>query len=66
MDYIKAIELALGQEAEKNFMPMQAGDVPATWADAGLLEQLTGTIPKTPVQEGVAKFVAWYRDFYDV
>ena len=66
MDYIKAIELALGQEAEKNFMPMQAGDVPATWADAGLLEQLTGTIPQTPVQEGVAKFVAWYRDFYSV
>lgn len=66
MDYVKAIELALGQEADKNFMPMQAGDVPATWADARLLEQLTGQIPQTPVEEGVAKFVAWYRDYYNV
>lgn len=66
MDYVKAIEAALGQEAEKNFMPMQAGDVPATWADASLLQQLTGDIPQTPVTDGVAQFVAWYRDFYNV
>lgn len=66
MAYVQAIEAALGQEAQKNFMPMQAGDVPATWADAGLLQQLTGVIPKTSVDEGVAKFVAWYRDYYDV
>ncbi|MGR3712914.1 MAG: NAD-dependent epimerase/dehydratase family protein [Shimia sp.] len=66
LDYIKAIEAALGQEAEKNFMPMQPGDVPATWADAGLLQHLTGQIPQTPVEEGVAKFVAWYRDYYNV
>ncbi|SMP04908.1 NAD-dependent epimerase/dehydratase family protein [Shimia sagamensis] len=64
MTYIKAIEAALGQEAKKNFMDMQPGDVPATWADARLLEQLTGTIPQTPVEEGVAKFVAWYREYY--
>ncbi|MBO9476039.1 SDR family NAD(P)-dependent oxidoreductase [Shimia sp. R11_0] len=66
MAFVKAIESALGQEAEKNFMDMQPGDVPATWADAQLLEQLTGTIPQTPVEEGVARFVAWYRDYYAV
>ena len=47
-------------------MEMQPGDVPATWADARLLEQLTGTIPQTPVEEGVAKCVAWYREYYGV
>lgn len=66
MKFVEAIETALGQEAKKNFMDMQPGDVPATWADARLLEQLTGTIPQTPVEEGVAKFVAWYRDYYGV
>ncbi|MFY0659536.1 MAG: SDR family NAD(P)-dependent oxidoreductase [Shimia sp.] len=66
MKYVAAIEAALGQEAKKNFMDMQPGDVPATWADASLLEQLTGTIPQTPVEEGVAKFVAWYREYYSV
>ncbi len=66
MAYVQAIEAALGQEAEKNFMPMQPGDVPATWAEAGLLQQLTGVIPNTSVEEGVAKFVAWYRDYYNV
>ncbi|MFY0615984.1 MAG: GDP-mannose 4,6-dehydratase [Shimia sp.] len=64
MTFVEAIESALGQEAKKNFMDMQPGDVPATWADAKLLEQLTGTIPATNVDEGVAKFVAWYRDYY--
>lgn len=66
MKFVEAIETALGQEAKKNFMDMQPGDVPATWADARLLEQLTGTIPQTPVEEGVAKFVAWYREYYGV
>ncbi|MBO9399314.1 SDR family NAD(P)-dependent oxidoreductase [Shimia sp. R9_3] len=64
MKFVEAIEAALGKEAKKNFMDMQPGDVPATWAEAQLLEQLTGTIPATPVEEGVAKFVAWYREFY--
>jgi UDP-glucuronate 4-epimerase len=66
MDFIEAIEAATGQRAEKNFMDMQPGDVPATWADASLLQALTGYRPQTPVAEGVAEFVAWYRDYYRV
>ncbi len=66
MDFIAAIETALGREARKVFMDMQPGDVPATWADSGLLTLLTGYAPRIPVQEGVARFVAWYRDHYGV
>ena len=65
-DYIKAIEEATGRKAEQNLMPMQAGDVPATWANADLLQALTGYRPKTSVREGVARFVEWYRDYYRV
>jgi len=65
-DFIEAIELAVGKQAKRNLMPMQAGDVPATWADATLLKELTGYSPKTSVIDGVAKFVDWYRDFYEV
>jgi UDP-glucuronate 4-epimerase len=64
-DFIAAIETAIGQKAERNLMPMQAGDVPATWADASLLESLTGYKPQTTVQEGVANFVRWYRQYYN-
>ncbi len=63
-DFIEAIEASIGKEAEKNLMPMQAGDVPATWADAQLLKSLTGYSPKTSVTEGVRKFVDWYREYY--
>jgi UDP-glucuronate 4-epimerase len=66
MDFITAIEAECGREAVKNFMPMQQGDVPATWADASLLKSLTGYAPQTPFREGVAQFVAWYRDYYRV
>ncbi|MEX3017415.1 NAD-dependent epimerase/dehydratase family protein [Gymnodinialimonas hymeniacidonis] len=66
MEFIGAIEAATGIEAEKNFMEMQPGDVPATWADASLLQHLTQYKPKTPVSDGVAQFVAWYRDYYQV
>lgn len=66
LDYIEAIEAATGLTAEKNMMPMQPGDVPATWADASLLQHLTQYKPKTQVPEGVANFVAWYRDYYNV
>lgn len=59
-DFIAAIEVALGQTAEKNFMPMQPGDVPATWADTRLLNQLIGEMPQTPLQKGVQAFVDWY------
>ena len=47
-------------------MPMQAGDVPATWANATLLKRLTGYTPQTAVPEGVGKFVGWFRQYYDV
>ena len=66
LDYIEAIELALGLTATKQFLPMQPGDVPATAADTALLEAWTGFKPNTPVREGVARFVAWYREFYGV
>lgn len=62
--FIEAIEAATGLPATRNLMPMQAGDVPATWADARLLSSLTGYAPQTQVPEGVAKFVEWYRAYY--
>ena len=65
-DMIGAIEDALGIKAKRNLMPMQAGDVPATWADAELLRTLTGYVPQTDIREGVQRFVAWYRDYYGV
>jgi UDP-glucuronate 4-epimerase len=65
-DFIAAIEQALGIPVRRNLMPMQPGDVPATWADCGLLERLTDYRPGTDIRDGVAGFVAWYRDFYRV
>lgn len=64
--FIEAIEAATGQAATRNMMPMQPGDVPATWADATLLTALAGEIPHTSVDEGVRRFVSWYRDYYNV
>lgn len=64
MDYIAALEAALGQEARKNFLPMQAGDVPATEASPELLRNLTGFAPSTPVEDGVRAFIEWYRSYY--
>jgi len=66
MDYIKAAEDALGIKAEYNMMDMQPGDVPRTFADPSLLKALTGYLPETSVEEGVAAFVAWYREHYRV
>ena len=66
MDFVSAIEAECGREAIKNFMPMQKGDVPATWADATMLRELTGYTPQTNVREGIKHFVAWYRNYYDV
>ena len=63
-DFIDAIENELGIKAIRNYMPMQIGDVPATWADASLLKRLTDYKPQTEIKEGVARFVAWYRDYY--
>ncbi|WP_298335774.1 SDR family NAD(P)-dependent oxidoreductase [uncultured Erythrobacter sp.] len=65
-DFVDAIEEECGREAIRNFMPMQKGDVTATWADATLLKELTGYTPKTDVREGIRQFVAWYRDYYQV
>ena len=64
MDYIEALENALGMTATKEFLPIQPGDVPSTAADCSALEAWTGFRPNTPVKEGVARFVSWYRDFY--
>jgi UDP-glucuronate 4-epimerase len=66
LDFIEAIEASLGMTANKNMMEMQPGDVPATWADATLLDQLTGGRPATSVADGVKEFVSWYRDYYNV
>lgn len=65
LDFVEAIEKAVGRKAVRNYMPMQAGDVPATWADTTLLKSLTGYRPKTDFQKGIAEFVTWYREFYE-
>ncbi|WP_316016153.1 NAD-dependent epimerase/dehydratase family protein [Roseobacter sp. HKCCA0434] len=66
LDFIEAIEAETGTKAIRNYMDMQPGDVPATWANAELLKRLTGYRPATPFREGVARFVAWYRDYHGV
>ncbi len=62
--FISAIETALGTEAKRNYLPMQPGDVPATYADVDRLAAATGFSPDTPIEEGIARFVRWYREFY--
>jgi UDP-glucuronate 4-epimerase len=64
MCFIEAIEQAIGVTAEKHFLPLQDGDVPATFADTGELAAWTGFAPRTDVRDGVARFVAWYREYY--
>lgn len=66
MDFIEAIENKLGIEIEKNFLPLQAGDVPATYADVSDLVEDLGYKPQTPIQEGIDKFVDWYLEFFKV
>ncbi|AML50502.1 GDP-mannose 4,6-dehydratase [Falsihalocynthiibacter arcticus] len=66
LDFIEAIESELGLKAKRNYMEMQKGDVPATWANADLLRTLTGYQPQTEFRDGVAKFVTWYRDYYQI
>ena len=63
-DYIAALEDALGQKAGKNYLPMQPGDVPATSANTDELDGWVGFKPRTPVREGVRRFVEWYRGYY--
>lgn len=64
MTFIETIENALGKKAIKNMLPMQDGDVLATYADSESLQQAVGFSPRTPLKEGVTKFVAWYKDYY--
>jgi len=66
MDFIRHVETALGREAKKNFLPLQPGDVPATYADVTSLKVDIGFEPGTSIDEGIRRFVAWYRDFYKV
>jgi UDP-glucuronate 4-epimerase len=66
LDFIAAIESAIGQKAEKKLLPMQDGDVKATYADTQLLNDWVGFSPATPIQEGVNRFVTWYRNYYQV
>tara|TARA_R110002110_G_scaffold38465_15_gene125533 strand:- start:12259 stop:13272 length:1014 start_codon:yes stop_codon:yes gene_type:complete len=65
LDFVDAIEDQLGIKAKRNYMPMQTGDVPATWANADLLRNLTGYQPKTDFRDGIAQFVSWFREYYD-
>ena len=66
LDFIGALESAIGRTAEKRLLPMQDGDVPATYADTALLNDWVGFAPATPIQEGVKRFITWYRDYYKV
>ena len=63
LDFVEAIEETIGQKAQRNYMDMQPGDVPATWADASLLKRLTGYQPQTNVRDGIRQFVEWYREY---
>ncbi len=66
LDFIEAIESVLGKKAIRNYMPMQMGDVPSTWADTSLLKKLTDYRPQTKFEDGIRQFVNWYRDYYNV
>ena len=64
LDFIDQVEVCLGKKATRNYMGMQPGDVTASWADATLLNELTGYQPETKVEDGIAAFVGWFRDYY--
>lgn len=66
LDFIQAIESALGKEAQKNLLPMQPGDVPDTYASVDALSNVTGYQPTTMLADGINQFVKWYRDYYQV
>ncbi|MBH0205117.1 MAG: NAD-dependent epimerase [Nitrospira sp.] len=66
LHFIEVLEKALGKKAEKKLMPLQPGDVPATYADIEDLTRDVGFVPATPIEEGIAHFVKWYREFYRV
>jgi UDP-glucuronate 4-epimerase len=64
LDFIACIEDALGKKAEKNLLPLQDGDVPATYANTDALNEWVGFVPGTSIEQGIGRFVAWYRDYY--
>lgn len=64
MAYIEALEVAIGKTTARNFLPMQPGDVPATYADTTELDAWVGFKPNTPLSEGVSRFIDWYRGYY--
>ncbi|MDR2000926.1 MAG: NAD-dependent epimerase [Zoogloeaceae bacterium] len=66
MEFIGTLEQALGRKARYNFLPMQDGDVPVTYAETARLRAATGFAPSTPLAEGIRRFVDWYRDYYRV
>ena len=66
MDFIAGLEKHIGKKAELNFMPMQPGDVEGTWCDVSALHRAVGYAPKVSIDEGLAKTVAWFRDYYKV
>lgn len=66
LDFIACIEDALGKKAEKRLLPLQDGDVPATYANTDALNDWVGFVPGTSVRDGIARFVAWYREYYKV
>jgi UDP-glucuronate 4-epimerase len=66
MDFIDAIEKAVEKKAKKNFLPMQPGDVPATWANVDDLVEDFGYAPSISIQDGINRFVAWYKEFYQI
>ena len=66
MTLIATLETCLGRQATKNYLPIQPGDVPATWADVDDLAADVGFNPATPITDGVERFVAWYREYYGV
>jgi UDP-glucuronate 4-epimerase len=64
--YVEAAEAAIGKKAIRNYMPMQQGDVPRTFADSSLLKKITGFQPNTPLETGVRNFVRWYREYHNI
>jgi UDP-glucuronate 4-epimerase len=65
-NFIEVIARAAGRQAEKIYKPMQPGDVPATFADVSNLAKVVGFAPNTPIEEGIGRFVAWYREYHQV
>ena len=62
--FIETVEQALGRQAIKEYLPMQPGDVPASFADVSDLERVTGFKPRTSIEEGIGRFIEWYRAYY--